>query len=221
MGHVPRPKPISVPSFFAAILGHRADGEAPIRTDVPTGAAGGCCGIRPNTKTPVGKIPAGIVFLYEMTPRQLADLIAAHAAALVLFARQWCDCPEDVTQEAFCKLAGLRAPPTDPAAWLFRAARNAAIDAGRVSRRRAKREQSAARPEQWFAEADADGGEAAVAALLALPPDQREVIVARLWGGLTLEQVAAAAGCSISTAHRRYEAGIQALRERLGATCPK
>jgi RNA polymerase sigma-70 factor (ECF subfamily) len=156
-----------------------------------------------------------------MTPRQLADLIATHAAALVLFARQWCDCPEDVTQEAFCKLVGLRAPPNDPAAWLFRAVRNAAIDAGRMKRRRTKREQSAARPEQWFAEAEAEGGEVAVAALQSLAPEQREVIVARLWGGLTLEQAAAAAGCSVSTAHRRYEAGIQALRERLGATCPK
>jgi len=156
-----------------------------------------------------------------MTPRQLADLIAAHAAALVLFARQWCDCPEDVVQETFCKLVGLRAPPADPAAWLFRAVRNAGIDAGRATRRRARREQSAARPEQWFAETEAGGGEAAVSALEALPPEQREVIVARLWGGLTLEQVAAAAGCSVSTAHRRYEAGIQALRERFGVTCPK
>jgi RNA polymerase sigma-70 factor (ECF subfamily) len=140
---------------------------------------------------------------------------------LVLFARQWCDCPEDVVQDAFCKLVGVRAPPTDPAAWLFRVVRNAAIDAGRVTRRRARREQSAARPEPWFAETEGEGLDAAVAALEALPPDQREVIVARLWGGLTLEQVAAAAGCSVSTAHRRYEAGIQALRERLSVTCPK
>jgi DNA-directed RNA polymerase specialized sigma24 family protein len=47
------------------------------------------------------------------------------------------------------------------------------------------------------------------------------VIVARLWGGMTLEQVAAVAGCSLTTAHRRFEAGIAALRERLGVTCPK
>lgn len=158
-----------------------------------------------------------------MTPRLLADLIAAHAAALVLFARQWCASPEDVVQEAFCKLVVLRTPPDDPAAWLFRVVRNAAIDAGRSDRRRVRREQSAARPVHWFAEPEVDGldAEAAVAALEALPPDQREVIVARLWGGLTLEQIAAAAGSSVSTAHRRYEAGVAALRERLGVTCPK
>jgi RNA polymerase sigma-70 factor (ECF subfamily) len=156
-----------------------------------------------------------------MTPRQLAELIESHAAALVLYARQWCDSPEDAVQDAFCKLVGQRTPPDDPAAWLYRVVRNAAIDAGRSARRRARREQSAARPVRWFAEREIDGldAETAVATLEALPPDLREVIVARVWGGLTLDQIAAAVGCSVSSAHRRFEAGIQALRERLGVTC--
>lgn len=155
-----------------------------------------------------------------MTPRVLATLVAERSAALVLFARQWCGCPEDVVQEAFCRLA--RAEPNDPAAWLYRVVRRLAIDAGRSQRRRADREKHAARPVQWFAESEIDGldAAAATAALEALPAEWREVIVARLWGGLTLEQVAEAAGCSVSSAHRRYEAGIQALRERLGVECP-
>jgi len=158
-----------------------------------------------------------------MTPRQLADLVAEYAAALVLFARQWCDSPEDAVQDAFCKLIVQRNAPDDPAAWLFRVVRNAAIDAGKSERRRAKREQAAARPVRWFSEARIDGLDAAtaVAALESLDSDQREVIVARLWGGLTLDQVAVSVGCSVSTAHRRFEAGIAALRERLGAECPK
>ena len=57
-------------------------------------------------------------------------------------------------------------------------------------------------------------------ALEQLPPEQREVIVARLWGGLSFEQIAAVAGCSASTAFRRYEAGIEALRRLLGVSCP-
>ena len=86
-----------------------------------------------------------------------------------------------------------------------------------------KREAATARPERWFAEREIDGldAEAAVAALEALPPEQREVIVGRLWGGMTLEQIAGVAGCSVSSAHRRFEAGILTLRERLGVTCPK
>jgi RNA polymerase sigma-70 factor (ECF subfamily) len=107
-------------------------------------------------------------------------------------------------------------------AWLYRVVRNRAIDAGRSERRRQRREAAASRPEHWFAEPSIDGldADAAVAALESLPPEQREVIVARLWGGMTLEQVAAVAGCSVSSAHRRYEAGIAALRKQLGAPCP-
>ena len=158
-----------------------------------------------------------------MTARQIADLIASHAAALALFARQWCASPEDAVQDAFCKLVRLSAPPDDAVAWLFKVVRTTAIDRGRADRRRAKREAASAKPERWFAESEIEGldAEAAVAALEALPAELREVIVARLWAGMTLEQVAGVAGCSLTTAHRRFEAGIAALRERLGVTCPK
>ncbi|MBL8863934.1 MAG: sigma-70 family RNA polymerase sigma factor [Gemmataceae bacterium] len=157
-----------------------------------------------------------------MTVRPLAELIDRHAAALALFARQWCTAPEDVVQDAFCRYVLQSPPPVDPTAWLFRVVRNLAIDAGKTERRRRAREGRVAKVE-WFAEREIDGldAEAAVAALEALPAEPREVIVARLWGGLTLEQVAVATGCSVSTAHRRYEAGIAVLRERLGAACPK
>jgi RNA polymerase sigma-70 factor (ECF subfamily) len=158
-----------------------------------------------------------------MTARQIAELIDSHAAALALFARQWCGSPEDAVQDAFCKLVRQGAPPDDPVAWLFRVVRTTAIDRGRADRRRAKREAASARPERWFAEREIEGLDAgaAVAALESLPDELREVIVARLWGGMTLEQVAAVAGCSLTTAHRRFEAGIAALRERLGVECPK
>jgi RNA polymerase sigma factor (sigma-70 family) len=158
-----------------------------------------------------------------MTARQLADLIDAHGAALVLFARQWCAAPEDVVQDAFLRLAAGSSWPDDPVAWVYRAVRNRALDAGKADRRRLRREAAVARPVRWFAEQaieDLDAA-AAVSALQALPGDQREVIVARLWGGMTLEQIAVVAGCSLSTVHRRFEAGIAGLRERLGVPCPQ
>ena len=61
---------------------------------------------------------------------------------------------------------------------------------------------------------------ALAAALERLPGEQREVIVARLWGGLSFEEIAEVAGCSASTAFRRYSAGIDALRQELGVPCP-
>jgi RNA polymerase sigma factor (sigma-70 family) len=158
-----------------------------------------------------------------MGPHELASLIDAHAAALVLFARQWCAAPEDVVQDAFLKLVGQLSPPRDAPAWLYRVVRNGAIDASRADRRRQKRETVAARPERWFHLAEAPDDldtAAATAALAALPLEQREPIVAHLWGGLTFEQIADVAGCAASTAFRRYSAGLAALRGRLGVSCP-
>lgn len=158
-----------------------------------------------------------------MTARELADLIDRHSPALVLFARQRCDTPEDVVQEAFCALAALRTPPDDPVAWLFRTVRNRSLDAGKADRRRKRREAAVGGSAAWFVEPRTHGLEAAEAvdALQALPDDLREVIVLRLWSDLTLEQVAAAVGCSVSTAHRRYESGLALLRQTLGESCPK
>jgi len=161
-----------------------------------------------------------------MDPDELGRLLDRHAAALELYARQWCDAPEDVVQEAFVKLAAQVPTPAHPAAWLFRAVRNGAINASIADRRRQRHESAAADASPaWFESApDASSDqpidpETAEAALKALPREQREVIVAHLWSGLRFEQIAEIAGCSSSTAHRRYQAGLATLRERLGVPC--
>jgi RNA polymerase sigma-70 factor (ECF subfamily) len=158
-----------------------------------------------------------------MGPEFLGRLIEEHAAALVLYARQWCSAPEDVVQDAFLKLVRQRKPPDNLVPWLYRVVRNGALSAARSERRRQRHETTAAaRAPAWFVPSDAAGldAEAAAEALQALPVEQREVIVAHLWGGLTFEQIAAVAGSSSSTAHRWYVAGLSALRERLGVPCP-
>jgi RNA polymerase sigma-70 factor (ECF subfamily) len=96
------------------------------------------------------------------------------------------------------------------------------IDAAKMARRRRRRESAAAKPVGWFIEPEVDGLDAcaAVAALERLAPEQREVIVAHHWGGLRFDQIAAVVGCSASTAFRRYRAGVDQLREHLGAICP-
>ena len=81
----------------------------------------------------------------------LGRLVDRHAAALELFARQWCDTPEDVVQEAFVKLAAARTPPENPAAWLFRVVRNGALNAAQAARRRRRHEtEAAAESTGWF-----------------------------------------------------------------------
>jgi RNA polymerase sigma-70 factor (ECF subfamily) len=156
-----------------------------------------------------------------MTAQEWARLID-RGPALVLYARQWCAAPEDVVQDAYLKLIALREPPREVVSWLYRVVRNAAIDAGKMARRRQRREAMAAQAVRWFVEPEIDGltAETAVAALQRLPPEQREIIVARLWGGLSFEEIAEVSGCSASTAFRRFNAGIDSLRQELDASCP-
>jgi RNA polymerase sigma factor (sigma-70 family) len=159
-----------------------------------------------------------------MGPHLLGRLIDEHAGALMLFARQWCSCAEDVVQEAFVRLAAQSLPPENVAGWLYRTVRNAAISAVRSDRRRQRHETTAAiRKPSWFvpSEEAALDGEAATAALERLPVELRETVVAHLWGGLTFGQIGELTGVSPSTAHRRYLQALDALRERLRVPCPK
>ena len=159
-----------------------------------------------------------------MGPEQLAELVDRHAAALVLYARQWCASPEDVVQTAFLKLVRLRTPPGSVLPWLYKVVRNGAIDASRAARRRNKYEAAAAdQAVRWFTPSDDPTGldaRAAADALATLPAETREIIVAHLWGGLTFEQIAQTVGSSAATCYRRYAAGLEVLRHQLGAKCP-
>jgi RNA polymerase sigma-70 factor (ECF subfamily) len=159
-----------------------------------------------------------------MDPDLLGYLLDRYLPALVLYARQWCRAPEDVVQEAFVKLARQVEAPHHPVAWLYRAVRNRAISESRSERRRQNHEgRVAERAALWFTPAEDQGGldaQSATGALQDLPLDQREIIVAHLWGGLTFEQIAELTGGSAATCWRRYSAGLAKLRHKMGVTCP-
>ncbi len=164
-----------------------------------------------------------LIDMAGVQPELLERLAKEHAAALVLYARQWCGTPEDVVQEAFLKLVVQKTPPDNPIPWLYRVVRNAALMANRAERRRRHHETvAAARVPAWFVDSDLAGLDAAAvtAALRSLPSSQSEVLVARIWGGLTFEQIGEAVGCSAPTAYRTYVAGLSALREKMGVPCP-
>src|SRR5262245_20046798 len=122
-----------------------------------------------------------------MSPQELAQLIDRQGPELILYARQWCDTPEDVVQQAFLDFVTQPTPPREAVAWLYRVVRNGAIDASRAHLRRLRREAEAARGARWFVEPEVEGLDAdvAVASLERLPLEQREPIVAHLWGGLS------------------------------------
>ncbi|HEV3146310.1 MAG TPA: sigma-70 family RNA polymerase sigma factor [Gemmataceae bacterium] len=153
-------------------------------------------------------------------PTVLGNLYRQHAPALRLYARQWGSSGEDLVQVAFVRLAQQSPPPERILPWLYAVVRNEAHSVQRSTIRRRQREQERCHPEAWFDAADSRLDAAEVAAGLAeLPLELREVIVAHIWGGLVFEDIAAMIGCSVATAHRRYQAGLAQLRQRYQLPC--
>ncbi len=148
-----------------------------------------------------------------------------HGPKLVLLARQYVDChadAEDVLQEAFVRFWQQRDTAREPVAYVYQCVRNAAINRQRAERRRRHHEQHAA-AERMFAAVDEEGTQHAddvAMALRTLSEEQREVVVMKIWGGLTFVEIGQLVGTSDSTAHRRYEAALKSLRERLETACP-
>src|SRR5947209_540450 len=152
----------------------------------------------------------------RIAPEELGRLYREHAHALRLYARQWPAGEEDLVQDAFIKLAQQSPLPDQVLPWLYRVIRNGALAAHRGEVRRRRRQDRVSTPEVWFETADEQiDGLDATRMLAELPLEQREVVVARLWGGLTFEEVARLACCALPTAYRRYQSGLAALRERL------
>ncbi len=156
-----------------------------------------------------------------ITPERIARLFDGHAAALELYAAQWADHPSDVVQEAFLQLVRAKNVPDRPVPWLYRVVRNRGVSMARSDGRRRRREQSVAGDARdWFLPSEYSPLDATRAseAVQSLPEEEREIVIARIWGGLTFDEIAEIAGVTSSTAHRRYEAALASLRQRLGVT---
>src|SRR5262245_46213622 len=78
-----------------------------------------------------------------ITPELLGRLLDEQGGALVLFAAQWTDAPDDCVQEALIELARQRLAPDSPVAWLFRVVKNRALSRARSARRRQRHETQA------------------------------------------------------------------------------
>jgi RNA polymerase sigma-70 factor (ECF subfamily) len=148
-----------------------------------------------------------------------------HGPKLLLCARQWTRCAadaEDVLQDAFVRFwRHQRGLPGDPVALLVTSIRRAACDLARRQSRRGAREERAG-PEMaepcFLPAASVEGEERRAAieeAMRRLPGEQREVLVLKIWGELTFEQIGAALDVSTNTAASRYRYALAALRREL------
>lgn len=159
-------------------------------------------------------------------PVQLSRWFEGHGPALVLYARTWLDSnrAEDVVQEVFLRLMAQRREPENVRAWLFRSVRNAAVSQLRSRHRRKRHERvRASREPGWFERRPNDpaDAEAVQQALTKLPAEQREIIVLRIWCGMTLQEAAEITAQPVSTLFSRYRAGLTAIRERMELSCKK
>ncbi|MEC8557350.1 MAG: sigma-70 family RNA polymerase sigma factor [Planctomycetota bacterium] len=166
----------------------------------------------------------------DLVPRaEIARLWQQHSSGLLLLVRArfggQVDCEaEDILQDAFTRLARQTQMPDDVLAWLVRTSRNLAIDAFR-SRKRRKQSEGAVASERrdWFEERQSStifASEIEVA-IAELPIEEREIMVAHLWNGMSFRQIAAAFETSSSAANRRYQSALQHLRSRLGPGEPQ
>ena len=118
---------------------------------------------------------------------------------------------EDVLQETFMALMQRPQPPEMPEHYCVRSFRNRALNCRRSLWRRLTREFESVR---WFERAAAEdpAERAAMRGLAALPQDQREVIVLKIWHKHTFQEIGELLEISPNTAAGRYRYGLQKLR---------
>ncbi len=152
---------------------------------------------------------------------QIASLVERHTVPLALWIGRRCRSPEDIVQEAFCRLAALDRLPDHPVAWLYRVCRNLAETERLTSQRRRSREQRVAATEQVEADpSDRMATNEALQAVVQLEDRLREVLTARIWGQLTFEEIADLCEISTATASRRHRDALIQLRKMLSVPCP-
>ena len=153
----------------------------------------------------------------KLSADEINQLYNRHGAALLLYARGFvpdASAAEDLVHNVFLNLLRTRPKVREaPAAYLYRAVKNAALN---MQRNRA-RESPMPEHETWFTHAsgDREATLALQAALAELPQEQREAVVMRVWSGMTLEEVAEATEVPLNTAASRYRYALEKLRERL------
>lgn len=155
-----------------------------------------------------------------VSPETLAELIDRHWAPLVAWVGPTDRAAEDVVQQAFIALSAQQVSPENPAAWLYKTSRNLAINERKQRERRRVRQAKAARAERQPCDVWRNSEAAELAEHLdRLPDGAREIVVARIWGGLSFEEIAGAVDKSRATVWRHYQAAIEALRESYGVSC--
>ena len=155
----------------------------------------------------------------QPTPDEWRTWLREKGPCFLLFARQQtrqeADA-EDILQDALVE-SWQRAGRMPDDALVFSTIRRRSIDLARSADRRALREEEYYHGNAWFApEMDQrETRQILENAVKTLVPAYREVLVLKLWGGLTFQQIAETLGVPANTAASRYRYAIEELRQSL------
>ncbi len=117
-----------------------------------------------------------------------------------------------MVQEVFCRLVQRSDLPDRTSAWLFQVAANLVREEARKAKRRQAREVASARAELTWPDPNEGVVHAELrAAVQALPTEERDAVILRVWGGLTLVEAGKLMNMSVATVHRRYETALKKL----------
>lgn len=159
---------------------------------------------------------------YGFAADEMVKIIDAHFASLVLYARQWSVAnAEDLVQEAMMKLlkqSYKKGCPENAVAWLFQVVRNSAVSEFRKNSRRTKHEQNFAQNQiRWTESVQHQNLEASEISdmLDGLALELRELVIMRIWGGLSFDEMATLTGTPRTTLFRKYTEAIEILKKRI------
>jgi RNA polymerase sigma-70 factor (ECF subfamily) len=155
-----------------------------------------------------------------ISQKRLAEWYEAYGTELMLYARQWSldQQAEDIVQDAFIKLLKQRRCPDNVRAWLFRVVRNASISiVRRLQQRRQAGQKLLHREILWFESRRDDLIDARLAQdiLQTLPSHLREIVLLRIWGQMSLKEIAQVVNKSIPWIHHDYRTALEMIRRQL------
>lgn len=154
----------------------------------------------------------------ERTETRLEGLYDSYGAALYRYAFSIlgsADDAEDAVSEVFIRLARGNTRLKNPAAYLFRAARNASYDILRSRKRRDALNESLA-----FEIRPADENSVEMTAIIrsfsSLPSDQREILTLKVFEEMSFREISSVMKIPANTAASRYRYAVGKLKAALG-----
>jgi RNA polymerase sigma-70 factor, ECF subfamily len=148
----------------------------------------------------------------RLTYDEVQDLYRRHGPALLAYGASLLGdraTAEDVLHQVFLKLLANERLPEDARPYLFKAVRNRALNAIRGTARMASLD-----AQEWLLKPQGmvEEGLEIEQAMRELPPEQREVVVMRIWGEMTMPEIAAVLEIPENTAASRYRYALNKLR---------